>query len=55
MLGALFTLNVLDLTYDAKCDVYFVIVTTPIYSQGLFCDVTKVDKLMLVILKYSAK
>jgi hypothetical protein len=27
MLSALFMLNVLDITYDAKCDMYFVIFT----------------------------
>jgi hypothetical protein len=38
-------LDVLDLTYDAKCDVYFHYYCVDLIL-GLFCDVNKVDKIM---------
>ena len=55
MISALFMLNVLDLIYVAKCEVYVVIVIASIHSEGFICDVTKTSGFMHVVPKYSAE
>ena len=55
MFNTFYMFNMLYMTYDAKCDVYFVIITALNNNLGLICDVNKDNILMNVVPKYSVK